>query len=78
MEEEDERTIIDLVESISKKDKVELTPTEPGEEMRLTNLTKIRFGTDRRLDEVSRMLQSTSPPSVKLDERIVKYVSIRQ
>ena len=50
----------------------EIAETARESEMKLSNLAGIRFGTDRRLDEVTRMLQSTSPPSVKMDERIVK------
>jgi hypothetical protein len=61
---------MELAESVTPKR--ETTQADLGYEMNLTNLTRIRFGTDRRLDEVLRMLQSSSPPSVKLDERVVK------
>jgi hypothetical protein len=67
---EEEETITELAEKAA----VAREPKNmaPGAEMKLTHLTRIRFGIDRRLDEVTRMLQSTSPPSVKMDERIVK------
>lgn len=44
-------------------------PSTEGVEMQQSELTKIRFATDRRLDEVARMLQSSAIPSVKMEER---------
>jgi anaphase-promoting complex subunit 1 len=65
-------TIAELADS--NKPKKEKDKAEPGDEMKVSPLTRIRFGTDRRLDEVSRMLQSTSPPTVKLDDNVIKSV----
>jgi anaphase-promoting complex subunit 1 len=40
-----------------------------GVELDLADFTDIRFGQDRRLEEVARMLCSSSIPSVKVAER---------
>jgi len=40
-----------------------------GVELELGDFTDIRFGSDRRLQEVARMLQSSSPSSVRMAER---------
>lgn len=43
--------------------------TVSGVELDLEGFTEIRFGQDRRLEEVSRMLCSSNTPSVKIAER---------
>ena len=43
--------------------------TVSGVDLDLEGFTEIRFGQDRRLDEVSRMLCSSNIPSVKIAER---------
>jgi len=40
-----------------------------GVELNHDDFTKIRFGQDQRLDEVARMLRSSTVPSVKTIER---------
>lgn len=40
-----------------------------GVELDLEGFTEIRFGQDRRLEEVARMLCSSSIPSVRISER---------
>jgi anaphase-promoting complex subunit 1 len=48
-----------------------------GVELDLEEFTNIRFGQDRRLEEVSRMLCSSNIPSVRLLERPeLKYVCV--
>lgn len=44
-------------------------PAVSGVELDLGDFTDIRFGSDRRVQEVARMLQSSSPPNVKMQER---------
>jgi hypothetical protein len=41
--------------------------------MELAKLTKIRFTTDRRLDEVTRILQGSVVQTVKMDDRPMPY-----
>lgn len=51
--------------------------TVSGVELDLEGFTEIRFGQDRRLEEVSRMLCSSNIPSVKIAERAeLKWVVI--
>jgi anaphase-promoting complex subunit 1 len=38
-------------------------------ELNLDDFTRIRFGQDKRLDEVARMLQSSDIPTVRMIER---------
>jgi hypothetical protein len=38
-------------------------------EFNLDDFTRIRFGQDKRLDEVARMLQSSEVPTVRMVER---------
>lgn len=46
-----------------------------GVELDLEGFTEIRFGQDRRLEEVARMLCSSTIPSVRITERPeLKYV----
>jgi anaphase-promoting complex subunit 1 len=40
-----------------------------GVELDLENFTTIRFGQDRRLEEIARMLSSSTIPTVKLADR---------
>ncbi len=40
-----------------------------GVELNLDDFTRIRFGQDKRLDEVARMLQSSEVPTVRMIER---------
>jgi anaphase-promoting complex subunit 1 len=40
-----------------------------GVELDLDDFTRIRFGQDKRLDEVARMLQSSEVPTVRMIER---------
>ncbi|GJJ10443.1 hypothetical protein Clacol_004669 [Clathrus columnatus] len=44
-------------------------PAISGVELDLGDFTDIRFGSDRRIQEVARMLQSSSPPNVKMPDR---------
>ena len=48
---------------------------KPFNELKLPELSKLRSGTDRGLDEVSYMLHSSIMSSVKLDDRVIKCVS---
>ncbi|KAI0299010.1 hypothetical protein B0F90DRAFT_1818336 [Multifurca ochricompacta] len=41
----------------------------PGVEVNVDDFTRIRFGQDKRLDEVSRMLRSSEVPKVRMVER---------
>lgn len=44
-------------------------PPISGVELDLGDFTDIRFGSDRRLQEVARMLQSSSPSTIRMPER---------
>lgn len=44
-------------------------PPISGVELDLGDFTDIRFGSDRRVQEVARMLRSSSPSNVKMPER---------
>lgn len=49
-----------------------------GVELNLDDFTRIRFGQDKRLDEVARMLQSSDTPTVRMIERPeLRYASER-
>lgn len=43
--------------------------TVTGVEMELNDYTEVRFGHDRRLQEVARMLRSSNIPSIQMTER---------
>lgn len=44
-------------------------PPLSGVDLELGDFTDIRFGSDRRLQEVTRMLQSSAPAIVRMPER---------
>ncbi|KIJ25699.1 hypothetical protein M422DRAFT_77064 [Sphaerobolus stellatus SS14] len=61
-------TIGELVQDIQ-KDMSSEPVSATGVELELGDFTDIRFGSDRRLLEVARMLQSSSPATVRMQER---------
>jgi anaphase-promoting complex subunit 1 len=40
-----------------------------GVELEITDFTDVRFGQDRRLHEVARMLRSSNIPSIRMPDR---------
>ena len=49
-----------------------------GVELNIDDFTRIRFGQDKRLDEVARMLRSSEVPTVRMIERPeLRYASDR-
>lgn len=62
------RTIRSLIEQANALAVSELD-TKLGVEVALDDFTKIRFGQDKRLEEVARMLRSSTVASIKLPDR---------